>query len=110
MAATTKPGHLTIQEYERRREFLETMKSLSKAELVEIVRILQRFEVVYSENTNGIFFNVGMLEQDVFEALIKFLEFTQSNKRVLAAREEYMCALATEMGLSATAEATEKTE
>jgi len=101
MAATTKPGagHLTVQEYERRREFLETMKALSKAELVEIVRILQKYEVVYSENTNGIFFNVGMLEQDVFEALVKFLEFTQSNKRVLAAREEYMTALASEMGL-----------
>jgi len=105
-----KPG-ISVAEYERRKDFLETLKTLSKAELVEIVRILQKFEVVYSENTNGIFFNVGMLDQEVFDALLKFLEFTQSNKQVLAAREEIMSSLATEMGLHVTeAESAEKTE
>lgn len=106
--ATKKPG-ISVAEYERRRDFLETLKTLSKAELVEIVRILQKFEVVYSENTNGIFFNVGMLDQDVFDALLKFMEFTQSNKKVLAAREEMMSSLATEMGLTTVVD-NEKTE
>ena len=107
-ATSKKPG-ISVEEYERRRDFLETLKSLSKAELVEIVRILQKFEVVYSENTNGIFFNVGMLDQEVFDALLKFMEFTQSNKQVLAAREEIMSSLATEMRLS-TSISDEKTE
>ena len=100
MATSIKPGHvLTVAEYERRRDFLEIIKSLTKAEYIEIVRILQKHDIVYSENTNGIFFNIGMLDQNVFDALLKFLEFTQSNKKSLAAREEYMSSLATEMRL-----------
>lgn len=91
------PGNLTNAEYERRREFLEGLKGLTKAEYIEIVRILQKHEVVYSENANGIFFNVCLLDQEVFDALTQFLQFTQSNRRDLAEREMYMSSLATTM-------------
>ena len=96
---STAPG-LSATEYERRKLFLENIKSLSKAECVEILRVLQKHNVPYSENTNGVFFNVGSLEQDVFDALLKFLDFTQSNRRDLAARELYMSSLATEMKIA----------
>lgn len=98
---STAPG-LNAAEYERRKLFLETIKSLSKAESIEILRILQKHNVPYSENTNGVFFNVSGLEQDVFDALLKFLDFTQSNRRDLAARELYMSSLATEMKIERT--------
>ena len=94
----SNPGNiLSPEEYERRREFLECLKSLTKAEYIEIVRILQKYEVTYSENANGIFFNVGMCEQPAFDALTKFLQFTQSNRRDLEERELIMNNLASEI-------------
>ena len=96
---SSAPGILNPDEYERRREFLDNLKGLTKAEYIEIVRILQKHEVGFSENANGIFFNVGMLEQKAFDALVQFLNFTQSNRRDLAARELLMSSLTTEMRL-----------
>ena len=98
---SANPGILSSDEYERRREFLEGLKGLTKAEYIEIVRILQKYNVPFSENANGIFFNVCLLEQAVFDALVQFLQFTQSNRRDLAERELYMSSLATEMKLIA---------
>ena len=85
---------LSPEEYERRKCFLNGLKTLSKAECVEIVRILQKYKTVYSENANGIFFNVVLLEQEVFDALELFLHFTQTNRQSLADREMYMSSLA----------------
>lgn len=91
------PGLLNAEEYERRREFLESLKGLTKAEYIEIVRILQKHDVSFSENANGIFFNVCLLGQPVIDALTQFMKFTQFNRRDLAEREMYMSSLATEM-------------
>ena len=90
----SNPGILPAEEYERRRLFLDTLKGLTKPEYVEIVRILQKHGVLFSENANGIFFNIGLLEQPVFDALEKFMEFTQHNRRDLDARELEMKTLA----------------
>ncbi len=87
---------LTSDEYERRKYFVETLKGLTKAEYIEIVRILQKHEVTFSENANGIFFNVAGLTQDVFDALALFIRFTESNRRDLAEREHEMDRLAKE--------------
>ena len=96
---STNPGILNPDEYERRRLFLEGLKSLTKAECIEVVRLLQKHNVSYSENANGIFFNVSLLTQEVFDVCVQFLQFTQSNRRDLAERELYMSSLATEMKL-----------
>jgi len=88
------PGLLPSEEYERRKKFLEGLKLLTRAEHIEIVRLLQKHEAVFSENQNGIFFNVVALSQPVFDALELFLSFTQSNRRDLADREKYMSTLA----------------
>jgi len=93
------PGLLSQDEYERRREFLDGLKGLTKAEHIEIVRILQKHEVAFSENANGIFFNVCLLDQAVFDALSQFLKFTQSNRRDLAESERFLSSLATEIKL-----------
>ena len=91
------PGTLSAAEYERRRRFLEDVKTLTKAEHIEIVRILQKHDAPYSENANGVFFNVSSMDQEVFDALELFLNFTQANRRSLADREMYMSSLATMM-------------
>ncbi len=91
------PG-LEPAEYERRRLFLEGIKGLTKAEHIEIVRILQKYKSPYAENQNGVFFNVAALDQTTFNSLELFLQFTQSNRRDLADRELYMSTLVSATG------------
>lgn len=86
----SSPGKLEATEYERRRVFHESLKGLTKAEYVEIIRLLNKYEETYSENLNGVFFNVCTLSQTTFDALELFLKFTQSNRRELADRERFM--------------------
>lgn len=91
---SSAPGLLlSHEEYERRRIFLEGIKSLTKAEHIEIVRILQKHDAHFNENHNGVFFNVCTLDQAVFDALELFLKFTQNNRRDLADREHFMSTL-----------------
>ena len=87
------PGKLTSSEYERRRVFHESLKGLTKAENVEIIRLLNKYEETYSENLNGVFFNVCTISQVTFDALELFLKFTQSNRRDLADREVFLSTL-----------------
>lgn len=90
------PGPLLAQdEYERRRRFLECLRALTKAEHVEIIRILQKHEAEFSENNNGVFFNVCTLAQPVFDALELFMSFTQKNRQNLEDRELYLSTLST---------------
>lgn len=87
------PGKLSPQEYERRRVLHESLKGLTKAENVEILRLLNKHQETYSENLNGVFFNICAVSQVTFDALELFLKFTQSNRRELADREQYLSTL-----------------
>jgi len=78
------------KEYERRRVFLDSLKKLHTSEYVDIVRILKQEEVVYSENTNGIFFDVAQLPQKTFEVLEKYMNFVHKNREELSIREKIM--------------------
>jgi hypothetical protein len=88
------PG-LTQEEYERRKCFLEKLSGLTKSEYIEIIRILHKHEFSYSENDNGIFFNVCNVSQELFNALELFMDFAQTNRKNLSEREMYMSTLTT---------------
>jgi hypothetical protein len=79
---------LTKEEYEIRKLFCKEMETLSRSELEEIYRILRRENGEFSENSNGIFFDVGSLPASVFEALCKFVEFCKSNAKDLEERNK----------------------
>jgi hypothetical protein len=96
--STPGEAKLTPEEYERRRIFLESLKGLTKAEYVEIVRILQKYEAPFSENHNGIFLNLSTMEQGVFEELEKFLIFTQTNRQKLSDRDSLLSTLLVQQG------------
>lgn len=46
----------------------------------EIFRILKRHNDVYSENTNGIFFDIAALRTDTFKSLQEFMAFAIKNR------------------------------
>jgi hypothetical protein len=93
-----EPGsqpRLSNEEYQRRKLFLDQLKRLNKPEYIEIVRILQKHKVDFSENQNGIFFNVVYLAQEVFDDLMSFIQFTQTNQQELVDRDRLMSTLTT---------------
>jgi len=77
-----------IEDYETRKLFLENLKLLNKSEKEEIFRILTVTKSVYTENSNGIFFDISKLSQDAFEQMIQFLEFCKKNRQDFLNREE----------------------
>jgi hypothetical protein len=72
--------NLSSEEYEKRKKVWETVKFLNKSEQEELFRIIKQAGVEYSENTNGIFFDIGKLEQSVLETISQFIEFCQQNR------------------------------
>ena len=77
---------LPREEYARRRAFLDALKRLGPPEMLEIVRLLRHHGVDFTENSNGVFFNVAALPQAVFDDLERFLRFSASNAEALASR------------------------
>jgi hypothetical protein len=91
----TEQTLLAPEEYQRRKQFLADMVGLTKPEYIEIIRILKKHAVQYSENQNGIFFNVATLSQAVFEDLVSYMHFSKKNRCYLSDRETLMSTLAT---------------
>jgi hypothetical protein len=84
-----------MDDYEQRKEFCKEMNTLSRSELEELYRILRRSGGDYSENSNGIFFDVAALPAPVFEALWKFLQFCKSNAKDLEQRSKIVADMST---------------
>ena len=75
-------------DYEQRKELSKDIAALSRPELEELYRILRREGGEFSENSNGIFFDVSGLPVHVFEALWKFINFCKSNAKSLEERSK----------------------
>lgn len=88
---------LSPEEYDRRRSYLQNITNLTKSECIEFVRVLKNNNIEYSENSNGIFINIGLLPQHIFDKLEQLLLFIQRNRRDLEDRELVMSSLATEI-------------
>jgi len=86
----SKVANLSQDEYDRRRKLWEAIKILIKSEQEELYRILKRNEVEVTENTNGIFFDVGKLSQAVVAEIEKFLQFCQQNRVNFEQRDKEM--------------------
>jgi hypothetical protein len=68
-------------DYERRKHFLDELKSLSKEQYEDMFRIIKRNNVEYSENSNGIFFDVLVLSEDIFTQLEQYIEFSKAQTK-----------------------------
>jgi hypothetical protein len=77
-----------MDDYERRKELSKDIGALSRPELEELYRILRREGGEFSENSNGIFFDVSALPVHVFEAIWKFINFCKSNAKSLEERSK----------------------
>jgi hypothetical protein len=73
--------------YEERKKVFETMKLLVKPEQEEIFRIIRKNKENYTENSNGIFFDLSVLMDNTFLQISEYLNFC------LKTRQEHECRL-----------------
>lgn len=60
---------------EERKQLFENMKLLVKPEQEEIYRIIRKMKETYSENSNGIFFDLSTISESTFEQIQEYLNF-----------------------------------
>lgn len=77
-------------DYEKRRAFVEAIKTMGRPEFIEIARILRRGGVPISENRSGMFFDMSKVPDDVFAQLLEFHEFVVQNSKELEKRQTVM--------------------
>jgi hypothetical protein len=83
-------------DYEARKQFLEDLKFLSKEEYEELFRIIKRNNIDYSENSNGVFFDLTSISNDIFSKLVTFLDFCKVQKKSEEVRAQEMDTLRSE--------------
>jgi hypothetical protein len=67
-------------EYELRKQLMEEIKKMSNEQYKEIFRILKRNNVSYTENSNGIFFDLNAVSDITIQELQKFVELSQAQQ------------------------------
>jgi hypothetical protein len=71
---------LSKQEYETRKSLAEELKVLAKEEYEEVFRIIKRAGVSYSENSNGVHFDLSSVNTECVEQISKFLELCKTQR------------------------------
>ncbi len=79
---------LSAAEYEDRKILLEGIKKLVRSEQELLFSIVKAEKVDYSENSNGVFFDVAKLSHAAYRACKNFIDFCQVNRDNLQTRED----------------------
>ena len=61
--------------YEERKKIFDTIHALVLPEQEEIFRIIRKLKVPYSENSNGVFFDLSIISDDAFEQIREYIKF-----------------------------------
>lgn len=61
--------------YEEKKRVFEDIKLLATPEQEELFRILRRRKESYTENSNGIFFDLTLLSEEAFRDIREYLHF-----------------------------------
>jgi hypothetical protein len=67
--------------YEDRKIIFENIKLLSNTEQEEIYRIIKRYKQEYTENSNGIFFDLMTIDNECFFKMKEYIEFCLKNRQ-----------------------------
>ena len=66
--------------YEERKKIFDTIPALVQPEQEEIFRIIRKLKVTYSENSNGIFFDLSSLSDDAFQQIKEYIHFCSTKR------------------------------
>ena len=70
-----------MSSYEERKHVFDTIQALVKPEQEEIFRIIRKWKVSYSENSNGIFFDLSTLSEEAFDQIKEYINFCMNNRK-----------------------------
>ena len=59
---------------------VEKVRKFSETEQIEIFKLLQKYKIKFTENSNGIFINLNKLKNEIVEELFKLVKFCEYNK------------------------------
>ena len=76
-------GYMQQYTNKQRRSILEKINSLSSTEHEEILKIVKRHGISFSQNKNGIFFNLSNLDYQILYEIDMFVTYCISNKKEL---------------------------
>jgi hypothetical protein len=79
---------LSSDEYDERKQLLGELKLLTKYEQGEIFKRLKLYSAEFSENSNGVFFDLCKLPAEAFQDMKRYVEFCRKNREEFAQREE----------------------
>jgi hypothetical protein len=79
---------LTNEEYEERKQVLVELKLLTKYEQGEVFKRLKMHSAEFSENSNGVFFDLCKLPAEAFQDMKRYVEFCRKTRQDFAQREE----------------------
>jgi hypothetical protein len=66
--------------YEKRKILAEEMKELSQDQFHEVFRIIKKASVSYTENSNGIFFDLSKMDDEVVQSLAEYMGLVKAQK------------------------------
>lgn len=72
--------------YEERRNIFEHIKVLVDSEQQEIFRIIRKTKENYTENSNGIFFDLSSVSNETFHQIKEYLDFCLKTRQEDAER------------------------
>lgn len=72
--------------YEERKKIFETMRVLVKPEQEEIYRIIRKSKENYTENSNGIFFDLAIISDNTFLQIKDYLNFCLKTRQEMDTR------------------------
>lgn len=84
---------LDISTYEDRKFLFDSIKTMTNTEYEEIFRILKSHKEPYTENSNGIFFDVSSILEPTFRDMFQFVLFCKKNKENYEERMKLMKSL-----------------
>jgi hypothetical protein len=67
--------------YEERKRLFEHIKMLVKPEQEEVFRIVRRMKESYTENSNGIFFDITNISNETFIQIQEYIDFCLKTRK-----------------------------
>ena len=83
-----KNDDINIDNLELKKKYIiDTIKNFSKVEHIEIFKIFKKHNVKYTENSNGIFVNLNVLNEKIINRIRTFVNFCIANKDYLSSEK-----------------------
>jgi dsDNA-specific endonuclease/ATPase MutS2 len=77
-----------VSTYEDRKKMFDTMKILVKSEQEEIYRIIRKSKETYTENSNGIFFDMASISEPSYLQIKEYLDFCLKTREDMDNRQK----------------------